>query len=155
AAKHHLARLAAKRDNVASLAAAAANNKKVKKATKTKTKTAAGGKTRTAPSAQSDVVAGVTISHPGRVIDPATGMTKLQLAHYYDWVAPHLLSEIGDRPVSLLRCPEGISGDRFFQRHPAMGMEDKVTTVTESGVPGAEDLICIRDRTELITLVQF
>jgi bifunctional non-homologous end joining protein LigD len=105
--------------------------------------------------AQDPVAAGVHISHPGRVIDPSTGTTKLQLAQYYDLVAERLLREIGDRPVSLVRCPEGISGGHFFQRHPAQGMEGKVSSINESESHDAERLICLTNKTELINAVQF
>ncbi len=101
------------------------------------------------------IVAGVRISNPGRVIDPSTGTTKLQLAQYYDLVADRLLREIGDRPVSLVRCPEGISGGHFFQRHPAQGMEGKVSAVAESDAEGAQQLIWLKTKVELINVVQF
>ncbi|SEJ78380.1 DNA ligase D [Pseudomonas sp. NFR16] len=62
-------------------------------------------------------VAGVLISHPERVIDRQSGLHKIDLAHYYesigDWILPHL----DHRPVALLRCPEGVEGEQFFQKH--------------------------------------
>ncbi len=62
-------------------------------------------------------VAGVTISHPDRVVWPDSGLTKADLARYYDrvgaWLLPHLVS----RPLSLLRCPDGSDAECFFQRH--------------------------------------
>jgi bifunctional non-homologous end joining protein LigD len=62
-------------------------------------------------------VGGVRISHPERVIDASTGHTKLDLARYYasiaEWMLPHLKS----RPVSLVRAPEGVAGELFFQKH--------------------------------------
>lgn len=102
-----------------------------------------------------DTVAGVTISHPGRVIDPSTGTTKLQLAQFYQLVGDRILREIDNRPVSLVRCPEGISGGHFFQRHPPQGMAERVHSVPESPDPKAERLIWLSNLTELITAVQF
>ncbi|HXQ98881.1 MAG TPA: DNA ligase D, partial [Pseudomonas sp.] len=62
-------------------------------------------------------VAGVMISHPERVIDAQSGLHKIDLAHYYqsisDWILPHL----DHRAVALLRCPEGVEGEQFFQKH--------------------------------------
>jgi bifunctional non-homologous end joining protein LigD len=62
-------------------------------------------------------VAGVRITHPDRVIDAASGHTKLDLARYYesvaDWILPHLKA----RPVSLVRAPDGVGGELFFQKH--------------------------------------
>lgn len=62
-------------------------------------------------------VAGVLISHPERVIDSQSGLHKIDLAHFYesisDWILPHL----DHRAVALLRCPEGVEGEQFFQKH--------------------------------------
>lgn len=62
-------------------------------------------------------VAGVMISHPERVIDTLSGLHKSDLAHFYesisDWILPHL----DHRPVALLRCPDGVEGEQFFQKH--------------------------------------
>ncbi len=57
------------------------------------------------------------LTHPERVIDPSTGLTKLDLARYYGLVAPMLLRHLKDRPVSFLRAPAGIEGEFFFQKH--------------------------------------
>ena len=63
------------------------------------------------------IVAGIKITHPDRVIDPQSGTQKLQLAEFYntisDWILPHLRN----RPVSLLRAPDGVGGEQFFQKH--------------------------------------
>ncbi|MEN3367720.1 MAG: bifunctional non-ous end joining protein LigD, partial [Burkholderiales bacterium] len=79
------------------------------------------GKKQTAKSnlndVKSDTIHGVKITHPDRVIDPESGLTKLDLAHYYAQVAPHILPFLKNRPVYLLRAPEGITGERFFQKH--------------------------------------
>lgn len=64
-----------------------------------------------------ETVAGVSISNGQRVIDRQSGSSKLDLAHYYEAVAAWILPELDARPVSLLRAPEGIDGEQFFQRH--------------------------------------
>ena len=66
-------------------------------------------------------VSGIRISHPDRVIFPALGVTKLQLAEYYDSIAERMLPYIVNRPISMLRCPEGLSDTCFFQRHIGKG----------------------------------
>lgn len=88
------------------------------------------GPTPVARSSRADAVQGVKITHPERVIDPHSGLTKLDLAVFYEAVAPWLLPYLKDRPVYLLRCPEGIQGEHFFQKHlskvsiPGMRMLD-------------------------------
>ncbi|MGH7025760.1 DNA ligase D [Brevundimonas sp.] len=67
------------------------------------------------------IVAGVTITHPDKVLWPALGdhpaVTKADLIRYYEAAAERLLPYILDRPVSVIRAPDGIAGERFFQRH--------------------------------------
>ncbi|MGD9943281.1 MAG: DNA ligase D [Burkholderiaceae bacterium] len=72
---------------------------------------------RTAPRS-SATVAGVRITHPDRLIDPANGITKLDLALYYESVAEALVAQLRDRPVALVRAPDGLNGERFVQKHP-------------------------------------
>lgn len=57
------------------------------------------------------------LTHPERVIDPSTKLTKLDLARYYGLVAPLMLEHLKGRPVSFLRAPSGIDGQLFFQKH--------------------------------------
>ncbi|MBD9416334.1 DNA ligase D [Pseudomonas sp. PDM16] len=68
-------------------------------------------------SAGKPVVAGVPISNPQRVIDPDSGTTKLQLAQFYERIADWVLPYLDNRPVSLVRAPEGVGGEHFFQKH--------------------------------------
>jgi bifunctional non-homologous end joining protein LigD len=62
-------------------------------------------------------VEGVRITHPERVIDASTGHTKLDLARYYASIAPWMLPHLKSRPASLVRAPEGVGGELFFQKH--------------------------------------
>ena len=59
----------------------------------------------------------VAVTHGERVIDPSTGLTKLDLVRYYEAVAPWVLPHLKGRPVSLVRAPGGITGPTFFQKH--------------------------------------
>jgi len=68
------------------------------------------------------------ISHPHKVLFPGTGLTKQGLADYYRQVARLMLPHVVDRPLSLVRCPEGVEEGCFYQRHPAGGL-----------LPGARD----------------
>lgn len=64
-----------------------------------------------------DLVAGVRITHPDRVLFDELGLTKAQLARYYEGVAEWLLPELKDRPLSLVRCPQGPGEGCFFQKN--------------------------------------
>jgi len=57
------------------------------------------------------------VTHPDRVIDPASKSTKLDLVRYYESVADWLLPHLKGRPCSLVRGPDGITGELFFQKH--------------------------------------
>jgi len=59
----------------------------------------------------------IRLTHPQKVLDEASGMTKQMLADYYWSIAEWMLPHIADRPVSLVRCPEGAGKPCFFQKH--------------------------------------
>jgi bifunctional non-homologous end joining protein LigD len=67
--------------------------------------------------APKSVTASPRITHPERVIDPSTGFTKKDLVDYYGLVAPLMMEHLRERPVSLVRAPDGITGQLFFQKH--------------------------------------
>ena len=94
--------------------------------------------------------AGVRLTHPERVLYPEAGITKLDLARYYagigDWALPQLIH----RPLSLLRCPTGLGGESFFQKHATAGMPKPVGRVEIDG----ETHLAIEDLAGLIALVQ-
>jgi bifunctional non-homologous end joining protein LigD len=96
------------------------------------------------------VPASVRLTHPDRIYWPDAGVTKQGLAEFYaaiwDWIAPHVV----DRPLSLVRCPEGIDGECFFQKHAWAGLHRSVTRVRDS----EEELLVIRNLEGLTSLVQ-
>ncbi len=57
------------------------------------------------------------VSHPERVIDAASGTTKIELVRYYALVGPLMMKHLKGRPVALVRAPSGIGGELFFQKH--------------------------------------
>jgi len=97
-----------------------------------------------------------TITHPDKVLDPESGMTKRQLADYYAAVAEHLLPHIADRPLSVVRCPEGNSRPCFFQKHVGLGLPAGVKTVAvRSRTSGKDEDYLTVDSTEgLLGLAQ-
>jgi len=66
--------------------------------------------------AECAVIAGHRISHPDRIVFPADGITKIEVARYYEKVGEMMMPYVGNRPLAILRAPEGISGDTFFQK---------------------------------------
>jgi bifunctional non-homologous end joining protein LigD len=64
---------------------------------------------------------GVKISSPQRIIYPELHFTKLDLARYYGEVGEWLLPHLAGRPLTLVRCPDGVGKECFYQRHLAMG----------------------------------
>jgi bifunctional non-homologous end joining protein LigD len=60
---------------------------------------------------------GIEISSPERVIFPELGLTKKDLADYYATVEPLIMVDAADRPMTVIRCPGGRTGECFFQKH--------------------------------------
>ena len=101
------------------------------------------------------VIGGISISHPQRVIYPGTLITKQELAEYYLYVSDHIMPHIVDRPLSMVRCPEGAGEPCFFQRHVGLGKSPYLHEV-RVGVKGeARDYLMIQDVEGLISLVQW
>jgi bifunctional non-homologous end joining protein LigD len=99
------------------------------------------------------------LTNPDRVVYPDRGggysLTKRQVAEYYEAIAPRLLLHITDRPLSILRCPDGEGGKAFFQKHPAKGMPATVDGVDVAGDTGEpKRYLCIRSVEGLLALVQ-
>jgi bifunctional non-homologous end joining protein LigD len=102
-------------------------------------------------------VAGVTITHPDRVVFPGTAITKLDLAKYYARVSRLLLPHVADRPLALVRCPEGVgAGECFFQKHWTGKLPESLDTVSIRQSDGKKHPhVVIHDTEGLVTLVQW
>lgn len=85
-------------------------------------------------------VAGVELTHPGRVLYPDQGLTKLDLARYYETVADRLLPHLEGRPLSLVRCPAGRERSCFYQKHLGEGFPEAVERVEIEEKDGATGL---------------
>lgn len=103
-----------------------------KKATAEKPSTPAKKKAAPAPSQIGLGEGKVRITHPDRVIDASSGTTKVQLAEYYASVAEWILPELKNRPVALVRAPDGIAGELFFQKNAERLAIPGITTLDKA-----------------------
>ncbi len=69
------------------------------------------------PTIKASIPETLRITNPDRIIDPSTGFRKIDLVRYYALVGPLMMEHLKDRPVSLVRAPDGIEGELFFQKH--------------------------------------
>ena len=94
----------------------------------------------------------VTLTHPDRIYWPDVGVTKEGLADYYAEAWPFMKPLIVGRALALVRCPDGIGGQTFFQKHAWKGLNRNIVLVKDPKEP--EPLISIRDFDGLMALVQ-
>lgn len=94
----------------------------------------------------------VTLSNPDKPLWPDEGVTKQNLLEYYALVWPRMERFVLDRPLSLVRAPDGIGKQRFFQKHASKGMAGSIGVVKDS--KDGEELLFIRDFDGLAALVQ-
>jgi bifunctional non-homologous end joining protein LigD len=94
----------------------------------------------------------VTITHPDKVLFPDPGITKSQLADYWEQVSGVALPFIEQRPLTLLRCPDGYAAQCFYQKHAGAGVPAAVPRVA---IKEGEDPYAVIDGVEsLLGLVQ-
>lgn len=96
----------------------------------------------------------VAITHPERVVFAKKKLSKGDVADYYRQMARWILPEISGRPLSLLRCPDGVGKACFFQKHHGQGLGDAVHAVPLQQKSGREDYVYIDDERGLLQLVQ-
>lgn len=96
----------------------------------------------------------IKFTHPERVYWPDQKITKADLADYYAKVWEHIAPYVTNRALSLLRCPEGIDGQTFFQKHPWRGMNKAIGAIKDPKDRSGEPLVVISDFDGMMALVQ-
>src|SRR5690606_41126189 len=79
------------------------------------------------------------------LVDRKSGARKADIASYYERIAPLLMPHLKDRPVSLLRAPDGIGGELFFQKHLDAQRLSCIIQLDPALDPGHEPLVVIRN----------
>jgi bifunctional non-homologous end joining protein LigD len=99
-------------------------------------------------------IAGIKLTHPDRTLYPDQGITKLDLAHYYekvgDWMTPHVKA----RPLTLVRCPEGQNKQCFYQRHATELMRGPIHGIRVREGRSTVSYVSVDSTPGLIALVQ-
>ena len=98
-----------------------------------------------------DAVMGVRITHPARVMDDRSGVTKLELARYHEQVIALSMPYLANRPLALVRCPEGGAHQCFFQKHVMRGAGPHII----KGRAGGQEVLFIDEPVGVIELLQF
>ena len=104
---------------------------------------------------QRDTFAGVKLSNPQKVLFAEQGVTKADLAAHYERVAERILPHVTRRLLSLVRCPEGETGQCFFQKHDSRGFPDELKRMEIEESDGKRDnYLYAEDLSALIAGVQ-
>jgi bifunctional non-homologous end joining protein LigD len=95
----------------------------------------------------------VELSSPDKHLWPDEGVSKRDLLEYYAKVWPRMERYVVNRPLALVRAPDGVGGQRFFQKHASPGMHDTIGRMKDP--EDGEELLFIRDFDGIASLVQF
>ncbi|HXL09336.1 MAG TPA: DNA ligase D [Candidatus Bathyarchaeia archaeon] len=108
-----------------------------------------------APVSQGNVeIAGIKLTHPDRVLYPDQGITKLELAHYYEQVADWMIPHLKGRPLTLVRCPEGYKKQCFYQRHVTESLRDPIQSIRVKEGRSTVSYVAVDSAAGLMALVQ-
>ncbi|MDR5763114.1 DNA ligase D [Caballeronia sp. LZ035] len=113
------------------------------------------GSTRERPGPRGTVIVGdIKISNPQRVMDQASGRIKLDVVRYYEAIAEWALPYLRARPLALVRAPDGIAGELFFQKHSERARIPGVEELPVSLYPGHKPLLVANTADALVGLAQ-
>jgi bifunctional non-homologous end joining protein LigD len=111
-------------------------------------------KSKPPPPALDTPLKSIKITHPDRIVDAASGITKIELIRYYSLVAPLMMPHLKGRPVSLVRAPDGVGGELFFQKHLERVEMDGVRQLSPELDPGHAPLLEIVEPKGLMSAAQ-
>ncbi|MBW4021796.1 MAG: DNA ligase D [Proteobacteria bacterium] len=97
---------------------------------------------------------GVRLTHPDKVLFPDSGITKRDLAHYLEVASARIMPYAAGRLISLVRCPEGIDHEAFFQRHPGRGMDEAWKHEAVKTTHGSEEYLYFNDARAVVAAAQ-
>jgi bifunctional non-homologous end joining protein LigD len=103
---------------------------------------------------ETDEIEGIRITHPDRVVFPGQGVTKRDLVEYYVAVADLILPHIADRPLSLVRCPQGREKECFFQKHASPGWPEELRKIRIKEKSGSDEYMYVEDIAGVVAAVQ-
>ena len=96
----------------------------------------------------------VRLTHPERIVFPSEGITKRDLVEYYAEIGPWMLPHVENRPLSVLRCPEGEGQTCFYQKHAGPGMPAAIRSINIREKEKDEPYLFIDSLAGLLSLVQ-
>ncbi|MEQ1937579.1 DNA ligase D [Mesorhizobium sp. CN5-321] len=100
----------------------------------------------------SQVKTSIKLTHPEKLLWPDEKVSKQDLLEHYDRVWPRMERFVVNRPLALVRAPDGVGGQRFFQKHASAGMSD---TIFKSKDPeDNEEILYVKDFDGVAALVQ-
>lgn len=105
-------------------------------------------------SSNAAMLSGLNVTHGERVIDRSSGTTKLDLVRYYAMVAPLMLAHLKDRPVALVRAPQGVGKATFFQKHGDADRLPGIEALDPRLDPGHGPLLEVRAAQGLLSAAQ-
>jgi bifunctional non-homologous end joining protein LigD len=94
------------------------------------------------------------VTHPERIIEESSGIRKIDLLRYYSLVGPLMMEHLKGRPVSLVRAPEGVKGQLFFQKHLDTATMTGVRQLPKKLDPGHDPLMEIATAQGLLSAAQ-
>lgn len=98
-------------------------------------------------------IEGVELTHPERILYPEQGVTKLALAAYYESIHQWMLPYFAQRPLALLRCPEGRE-TCFYQKHMPRSQAGSAPRIAIKEAEKVSDYVYVRSLTDILALVQ-